>query len=955
MIKRIILSLILCGGVIFNSFATSDFNDNQNVYYAILSGGTTVKITYPNTSKYSPYGSGASTYTKPTGDIIIPKTIEYNSTLYTVVAIEEYAFSSCSNITNITFAEGIEDLTTIGNSAFASCSKLESIEIPSCVTSIGSYAFSGCSKLNNATLSSITTIQTSTFSGCTSLTSFTIPSSVTSIQSNAFSDCGLTSIIIPSTVTTLSSNAFMNCSNLESVTFASGTGIATLSSDVFKGCSRLQEVNFLNTGLKTIQEKAFENCTALETITIPASVTSISANPFYGCSSLNEIIVAEGNKTYNSGNGANCIISTANSLIVGCNGTVIPNTVTSINTKAFNYCTGLTEITIPSSVNYYSNYMFEGCSNLRSITINTTTPTALSNYAFHGCTSLTSFNIPSGITTIGNNTFQGCSSLTNITIPSQVTSIGQQAFYECATLTEVTVLCENTSLGLKGFNSGYSTINPELKIYVPSNKVDYYKGATNWSSYESIIYGVNVFKTTGNWSDIDNWSSSSAPVYSDYIAINAACTIPNDYTATADKIVFGNNGSLTIADGGQLILPKTSTGVQATVKKETYAATAKDAKSYYWYAISSAVDNPNILSATNLTTGTYDLYRYNEAATEINDQGQILYWENYKASHADFTTLEPGRGYLYRNTADLSIEMTGEINVADFNYSVTNSGGVLAGFNLIGNPYSHDIYKGAGTAIPNGSGLLRTGFYYMDPTTGKWTAGTDNSTAIKPNEAILVQTDKDGNIAMTNTTASAAKYNNDNIMFKVANSQYSDEAYAWFDKGRGLNKINHRNAEVPMLYINQDGENYAIATMSDDTKTFSLNLKAMTTGKYTLSYKTKGEFSYLHVIDRFTGEDVDMLLEGEYSFVASPIDNDARFIVRLEYTSNYGDTDSSVFAYQNGNDIIVSGEGELQVFDVTGRKVMSAAINSSFETISGLSKGFYIFKLNEKTQKIVVR
>ena len=422
---------------------------------------------------------------------------------------------------------------------------------------------------------------------------------------------------------------------------------------------------------------------------------------------------------------------------------------------------------------------------------------------------------------------------------------------------------------------------------------------------------------------------------------------------------------LVIEDGGQLIT--SSANVKATVKKETYAATAKDAKTnYYWYAISSAVANPNISSATNLITETvapyhYDLYRYNEAATTTNAQGQILYWENYRASHADFTTLEKGRGYLYRNASNLSITMTGEINVADFKYSVTNSGGPLAGFNLIGNPYSHDIYKGLGTAIPNGDeGFLRTGFYYMDPTTGKWTTGTDNSTAIKPNEGILVQTDANGNITMTNTNASSsAKANNDNIMFKVANSQYSDETYAWFDKGRGLNKISHRNAEVPMIYINQDGEDYAIATMSDDTKMFSLNFKAMTMGKYTLSYKTKGEFNYLHVIDRLTGEDVDMLLEGEYSFVASPSDSDARFIVKLAYLPDYSDGEGDIFAYQNGSDIFVSGEGELQIFDVMGRFVMSERING-VKTISAdeLSKGVYVLRLvgnGMKTQKIVVK
>lgn len=435
------------------------------------------------------------------------------------------------------------------------------------------------------------------------------------------------------------------------------------------------------------------------------------------------------------------------------------------------------------------------------------------------------------------------------------------------------------------------------------------------------------------------------------MASGSSLTIENGATLTCNNIIGATSSNFTIEDGGQLIT--SSTGVQATVKKETYAATTKDTKTdYYWYAISSAVANPSISSATNIASGTYDLYRYNE------EKNAGLPWENYKNGDYSltFTTLEPGRGYLYRNASNLSITMTGEINVADFNYAVTKTeDGALAGFNLIGNPYSHDIYKGDGTAIPNGSGLLRTGFYYMEPTTGKWTIGTDGSTAIKPNQGILVQTDANGSIEMTNTNSNgSSKSNNDNIMFKVANSQYSDETYAWFDKGRGLNKISHRNAEVPMLYINQDGEDYAIATMSDDIKTFSLNFKAMTMGKYTLSYKTKGEFNYLHVIDRFTGEDVDMLLEGEYSFVASPSDSDARFIVRLEYTSNNGTNDSSVFAYQSGNEIIVSGEGELQIFDVMGRKISTHQING-VETVNVNAHGVYIFKLNAKTQKIIIK
>ena len=191
----------------------------------------------------------------------------------------------------------------------------------------------------------------------------------------------------------------------------------------------------------------------------------------------------------------------------------------------------------------------------------------------------------------------------------------------------------------------------------------------------------------------------------------------------------------------------------------------------------------------------------------------------------------------------------------------------------------------------------------------------------------------------------------------MSNNEYQDVAYAKFSKGYGLNKISHRNSEVPMLYIPQNGERYAIAMMSDNTEMFALNFKAATMGRYTLSYKAEGEFNYLHVIDRLTGDDVDMLLEGEYSFTASPKDNESRFIVRLAYKPDYSNEGNEVFVYQNGDEILVSGEGELQVFDATGRLVRNMSINGA-KSLNISTQGVYIFRLvgNEvKTQKIVVR
>ncbi|MBO7529526.1 MAG: fibronectin type III domain-containing protein [Bacteroidales bacterium] len=447
----------------------------------------------------------------------------------------------------------------------------------------------------------------------------------------------------------------------------------------------------------------------------------------------------------------------------------------------------------------------------------------------------------------------------------------------------------------------------------------------------------NVYTTTSDWDDI-------AVTSIDNVRISADVTIPDGTVAIANHITI-DGGSLTIEDGGQLIA---SNSVAATVKK-TIADPTKAEDYGHWYTISTpvhkdATDNV-VISETNLTTmgaSNYDMFYFDEA------QGM---WINQKTSGTGFSNMYVGKGYLYRNDGT-DLVITGNTNSGDIEYTLTKDGsGDIAGFNLIGNPYPHDINL---KHITYSKGENLNGCYILSDA-GAWGSELDGDATISSYQGFLVQADVDDKVAIFHETAQrGAKSNGDNIKFMVANSQYEDVAYALFDKGFGLSKINHRNADIPKLYINQEDTDYAIATMSDDTKSFNLNFKAMTTGKYTLSYKADGNFSYLHVIDRLTGEDVDMLLEGKYSFIASPIDSENRFIVRLEYSAGSEISESSIFAYQSGNDIIVNGEGELQIFDMMGRRILTQYV-SGVETINLQSHGVYIFKLNEKTQKIVVR
>lgn len=156
-----------------------------------------------------------------------------------------------------------------------------------------------------------------------------------------------------------------------------------------------------------IYDYAFNDCTMLESVFIPASVTTIWGCPFKNCNNLANITVENGNPNYHSA--GNCLIETATgTLLAGANNSVIPddNSVTSIANSAFYGRNSIKNITIPNGV------------------------TSIEKYAFWQCKELTDVNIPNSVTSIGAYAFSGCNKLTNISIPDNVTDVGSYAFYD---------------------------------------------------------------------------------------------------------------------------------------------------------------------------------------------------------------------------------------------------------------------------------------------------------------------------------------------------------------------------------------------------------------------------------------------------------------------------------------------------------------------------------------------
>ena len=120
----------------------------------------------------------------PTGSLTIPATVTNSGIEYTVNAIKDSGFDTCTGLTSVSIPNSV---TSIGKEAFYDCANLMSISIPETVMSIGEGAFSFCTGLTSIDIpNSVTLIAQTAFYGCSDVTSINIPESVTSIGDGAF-------------------------------------------------------------------------------------------------------------------------------------------------------------------------------------------------------------------------------------------------------------------------------------------------------------------------------------------------------------------------------------------------------------------------------------------------------------------------------------------------------------------------------------------------------------------------------------------------------------------------------------------------------------------------------------------------------------------------------------------------------------------------------------------------
>ena len=351
--------------------------------------------------------------------------------------IESSAFSYCRNLSEIKLPTS---LTTIEISVFDGCSSLETVFYDGSLAQWSqintSNGFLGDSSpslvMNDYTAQFISvkdendpypppkTVTITKYTGTES--TVILPSTinswpVTKIGEAAFQDnTTITSVTIPASVTEIGSNAFAGCTNLTSVNYAGDWSNLTIQSGnpavQDAANEQLFDFEFIlnNTAVivnsyngtaadvtipsrykgkpvTAINNAVFPN-SAVTSVTIPDSVTSIHDVSFFNCSQLTNIS--------------------------------IPNSVTYIGYSAFSYCTSLKSITLPSSLSTISRALFSGCSQLTTIHI----PDSVSSiqfYAFHDCENLKTIRIPVSVTSIRDFAFDGCPSSMTVTYPGSKT------------------------------------------------------------------------------------------------------------------------------------------------------------------------------------------------------------------------------------------------------------------------------------------------------------------------------------------------------------------------------------------------------------------------------------------------------------------------------------------------------------------------------------------------------
>ena len=285
-------------------------------------------------------------------------------------------FGKCTNLKTVTMGENI--IITGGvwsNYMFQGSDNLETVTIGS-LSGISNYSLKGAKgalKGNIKINEGVTSLGASAFANCTGIISVDIPSTVTTIGQYAFHGCtGLATAILPENLTSIGQYAFYGCTNLEGViNIKSGVSLAT---NVFNNCEKITKVIVGDN--QTIPVMSFAECKALEIVEIGNNVTIVGgtdrvnkSGTFGNCTNLKTVTMGENIKI----NGGSVYY---NYLFYGCTAleNITVKSLSEIGNRALRGAEGALKgnIAINEEVTSIGEYAFYNCTGLTDINVNMT-------------------------------------------------------------------------------------------------------------------------------------------------------------------------------------------------------------------------------------------------------------------------------------------------------------------------------------------------------------------------------------------------------------------------------------------------------------------------------------------------------------------------------------------------------------------------------------------------------
>ena len=409
----------------------------------------------------------------------------------------------------------------------------------------------------------------------------------------------------------------------------------------------------------------------------------------------------------------------------------------------------------------------------------------------------------------------------------------------------------------------------------------------------------------------------------------------------------------------------------------------------------------------NTGFNNFDFYCYSE---------KDYHWINFKRnsndhwhqdapysniSYTNETNLVQGKGYMMAVNQPTMLMADGTLTNADVEIGVTYTSDALdfKGANLIGNPYqSYLDFEEVANVNDGNNGKPNINIYYIldadqkgylaytaDASTQPEVEGTEGvaSRYIHPHQGFFVKVDGNARAKFTSDmrkTLAEVEADDETSNFRGARIAYPLVNLKCTDsEGRNdfstveVNRPEQGGGEKALglhtgnasIWAHVGDTDYHTAFTTEGTTMVPVRFKAYDDDTFTLSWNTQnGEFSYLHLIDNMTGMDIDCLATDKYVFEGKTDDYTSRFKLVFGQANEDEEVDGSMigstFAFIMGDELVVNGEGLLQVFDMNGRQLVSTQLHGTQSTVSlpAVANGVYLMHLTNdnqvKTQKMVI-